>query len=941
MSKDQVRVSCRFFAVLLLQLGVLLAVEPGSAQRLDQRVPQDTTVTIGRLPNGLTYYIRRNAEPPQRAELRLVVNAGSVLEDDDQRGLAHVVEHMAFNGTRRFPEHALVNFLEGVGMRFGPDINASTDFEETIYTLTLTTDTAGVLHTGVQILADWAHGISFDSLEVEKERPVVIEEWRLGQGAGSRTRDKHLPVLFGGSRHTDRLPIGDLKTLESFTPAQLRRFYRDWYRPELMAVIAVGDFDPALVEGWIRAEFAGMPRSAAPRPRPQFGLEPHTDTRYSVVADPEVTGSSVAIYQKRPARGGGTFRGYRDAFAESLAQRMLYNRLSERTQKPDAPYLSVAASQGLLTRSRAVTVLSAEVRDNGIERGLEAMLAELQRVSRWGFTATELEREKRELLRWQEQVYAERSKVPSGQFASQYIAHFLYAEPILDTAGEYALYQRLIPRISLAQVNTQTRALLGEGNRVVLVEVPGKDSVRLPTESSLRTTVAAARRTRLARYADRVSNDALVAKLPQPGAIVGRRSVPEVGVQEWTLANGVRVVMKPTDFREDEIIFAAHSPGGTSLAPDSNYIPALTATGVVQSGGLAGLDVVALSKRLAGKAASVGTDIGDLHEGLSGVASPRDLETLFQLIYLYFTEPRADSLAFLAYQQRAKATLANRGASPEETFMDTLRVTLAQGHPRARPPSSEMFDRMDLDKSLAFYRDRYADASDFTFYFVGRFEPDSIRPLVERYLGGLPSTGRKESWRDVGIRPPTGVIRKTVRRGTEPKARTQIVFTGPVQYSRDQLLALRSLADVLEIRLRETLREDLGGTYGVGVRASASREPRSEYRFSIGFGAAPERLDELSRETFAVIDSIKNFGPTETELAKVREAQRRAREINLRENNAWLGQLMAFDRHGWVLRGIMAEPTIRLDAARVQQAAQLYLNMDNYVQVSLVPEHQP
>lgn len=934
-------VNRRVWSVLLLHLGLLLSFQPGWSQRLDRRVPQDTTGTIGRLPNGLRYYIRRNTEPPQRAELRLVVNVGSVLEEDDQRGLAHVVEHMAFNGTRRFPENALVNFLEGVGMRFGPDINASTDFEETIYTLTLPTDSAGVLKTGVQILADWAHGVTFDSLEVEKERPVVIEEWRLGQGAGSRTREKHLPVLFGDSRYTNRLPIGDRATLERFSAADLRRFYRDWYRPELMAVIAVGDFDPALMERWVRAEFSGIPRRVASRARPQFGLRPHAGTRYSIVADPEVTNSSVAVYQKRPARGGGTFRGYRDAFAESLAQRMLYNRLSELTQRPNAPYLSVTASQGLLTRSNAVTVLSADVRENGVERGLDAMLAELQRVARWGFTATELEREKRELLRWQEQVYAERGKIPSGQFAAQYVAHFLYKEPVLDAAGEYALYQRLVPRISLAQVNEQARALLRERNRVVLVEVPSKDSVHLPTAAALRRIIAAARRGQPTRYTDHVFTDALVPRLPQPGTIVARRSIPEIGVQEWTLANGARVVLKPTDFREDEILFAAHSPGGTSLAPDSNYIAALTATGVVQSGGVAGMDVITLSKRLAGKAASVGTDVGEMHEGLSGVASPKDIETLFQLIYLYFTAPRADSVAFRAYQQRAKAALANRDASPEQAFADTLRVTLAQGHIRARPPSSEMFDRMDMEKSMAFYRDRYADASDFTFYLVGRFDPDSLRPLVERYLGGLPAIQRKESWRDVGIRPPTGVIRKTVRRGTEPKARTQFVFTGPMQYSREELFALRGLADVLEIRLRETLREDLGGTYGVSVRASASREPRPEYRFSIGFGAAPERLDELGRAAFATIDSIKAHGPSESELAKVREAQRRAREISLRENNAWLGQLMAFDRLRWDPRGIMAEPTTRLDAAMIQRAARLYLNAQNYVQVSLVPETQP
>lgn len=927
-----------------LAMGLLLLVDTGWAQSrraLKRRVPQDSSVTIGKLPNGLTYYVRRNREPLHRAELRLVVNVGSVLEDEDQRGLAHFVEHMAFNGTRRFPKHTLVDFLEGVGMRFGPDINASTDWEETVYTLMLPTDSAGVLETGVRILADWAHGISFDSLEVEKERPVIIEEWRLGQGAGSRMRDKQLPVLFGTSRYTDRLPIGTRETLESFRRAELQRFYRDWYRPELMAVVAVGDFDPRSIQALIRAEFAGIPRTVGARPRPRFDVPAHAETRYAVVSDPEATSSTVTVYQKRAPHQGGTFGAYRQAFIESLAQRMLYNRLSEQTQRPDAPYLGVTASQGLLTRSKSVAVLSAEVRNNGIESGLSALLTELQRVVRWGFAPTELEREKRELLRWQEQAFTERGKVPSGQFAAQYVAHFLYNEPVLDAESEYRLYQRLVPGIRVGEVNARVRSLLREQDRVVLVEVPAKDSVRIPSEAALRAAVRTAGRASPVRYTDQVSSGALLAHSPRPGAVVSRKSVPEIAVEEWTLANGARVVLKPTDFREDEILFAAYSPGGTSLAPDSNYVAALTATGVVQAGGVGHVGVVELSKRLAGKAASVGADISELHEGMSGVASPRDVETLLQLVYLYFTSPRADSVAFRAYQQRARASLANRGTSPEEAFADTLRVTLAQGHPRAQPPSSAMFDRMDLAKSVAFYRDRFADASDFTFYFVGRFDPEKLRPLVETYLGGLPSLGRRERGRDLGINTPGGVVRKTVRRGTEPKSRTQIVFSGPMEYTRDELLALRGLADVLEIRLREALREDLGGTYGVGVRASAMREPDPEYRFSIAFGAAPERLDELGRAAFAVLDSVKQFGATEAELAKVREGQRRAREINLRDNSAWIAQLMAHDRNGWDPRGIMAEPTTRLDTAAIKRAARRYLNTNRYVQVSLIPATQP
>jgi zinc protease len=936
----------QLFRALPLLLALAAPHAPAAAQGAPPRAGGadtllvDPAVTIGRLPNGLTYYVRENREPRGRAELRLVVNAGSVLEAEDQRGLAHLVEHMAFNGTRSFAEQELVSFLERVGMRFGPDVNAYTGFDETVYMLTLPTDSPRVLETGVQILEEWAHGVTFDPEETTKERPVVIEEWRLGRGAESRLRDRQFPVLFRGSRYAERLPIGTRESLERAPDAAVRRFYTEWYRPELMAVVAVGDFDKREMERMIRQRFAGLPASRTPRARPVHEVPDHPETLFAIASDRESTRSTVSVYYKHAPSPRGTESAYRAAVVESLALGMLNDRLHELTQTPDAPFLFASTSSGALVRSKEASVLSASVKDNGVERGLEALLTEAERAARHGFTATELARQKEQTLRLWEQVYAEREKTHSGQYAAEYAAHFLEGEPIPDVATEFGLYQRFLPGITLEEVNRVARERLGRGSRVVVVSLPEKEGVRTPTEGDLLAVFDAAQKKEVAAYADRTSDRPLVPTPPERGRIVAERRIPEIGVTEWTLSNGARVVLKPTDFKEDELLFAATSPGGTSLAPDSLYVPALTATGVVQQGGVGELDLIELGKRLSGKLVGVGPSIGELREGFSGGGSPKDLETLLQLVHLYFTAPRADSTAFLAYQARARESLRNRAASPEAAFQDTLRVALFRNHPRARPTTSETFEQMDLARSLAFYRERFADAGDFTFYFVGSIDPEKLRPLVESWLAGLPSTGRQEKGRDVGMRYARGVVRKTVRRGVEPKGRTQLLFTGPMEFSRERVGVLQALSEVLRLRLRDVLREELGGTYGASVSASASRDPVPTYSFGVGFGAAPERLEELTRAVFAQIDSLKAAGPTAEELQKVKEARRRARETDLRDNAFWMQQLLYYGNHGWDPRGIPGEEErlAKLDAATLREAAKRYLDTANYVQVSLVPE---
>lgn len=921
------------------------AAAPAPAQqppvRLDERLPIDPQVTVGRLPNGVRYYIRVNHEPQKRAELRLAVRVGSVLEEEPEQGIAHFVEHMAFNGTKHFEKQELVSYLERVGMRLGPDLNAYTSFDETVYMLRIPTDSAEIVATAFQVLEDWAHGQVFDPQEIQKERGVVIEEWRTGRGASARMRDKQFPVLLKGSRYAERLPIGKREILESFSPDVPVRFYRTWYRPDLMAVVAVGDFEKATIEKLIIEHFSRLPSPPTPTDRPVFTVPDHDETLVAIATDPEATASAVSIYYKLPPRDRSTVGAYRRLLVERLYHAMLNQRFFELTQKPDPPFVGAFSGSGRFMGEKDVYLLAARVRDDRILEGLDALLTEAERVARHGFTPTELEREKRKLLRNMEQAYAEREKTHSAQHAAEYVAHFTEGEPIPGIAYEYELSQKLVPGISLQEVNALAQEWITERNRVILVSAPEKEGVRAPTEAEILATFPAVAARHIAPYEDVLATAPLVNTPPRPASIVEERTIDAIGARVWRLANGVRVILKPTDFKDDEILLDAWSPGGTSLAADEDFISAQNATSVVGVSGVGEFSLVELGKLLAGKAVRVTPRIGSLEEGITGSTSPRDAETMFQLVYLYFTAPRRDSAAFASFKARMQAVLANRSANPELVFQDTVLVTMANYHPRVRPLTPELYQATDLDKALAFYRDRFADASDFTFVLVGRFDPDSLKPLVLTYLGGLPSIGRTESWRDVGIDPPRGVVHKTVYKGLEEKGRTEIHFAGPFQWTRENRYALRSLGDLLRTRLREVLREDLGGTYGVSVSVSFSRDPDQEYAVRIVFGADPGRLEELSAALLQEIERLKGEGPSAADVAKVKEIQRREWETSLRQNTYWLSQLLFASRHGLD----PVEETVHfhhlldtLTPELLRGAAVRYLRPDNYARFFLYPE---
>jgi zinc protease len=929
-------------AVGALQQAPLVAV-PADARTapLDQLTPVSPDVTVGELPNGLRYYIRENDEPENRAQFRLVVRVGSVVEDGDQLGLAHVLEHMAFNGTENFEKQELLNFMESIGMRLGAGVNASTDFDVTNYQLEVPMDNPEHLATAFQIMEDWAHGLRLDPVEVDQERDVVIEEWRMRRGVEARLMDQQFPIIFQGSRYAERLPIGTVESIETFEHDALVRFYRDWYRPDLMGIVAVGDFDAAQIEGLIRQHFADIEVPAGARERPEYPIPGHDETLYSVLSDPELTSTSVTIYHKMDSNWDWTVGGYRQALVEAMYNGMLNDRFREIALEPDAPFLGASSSNGHFVGDTDVYVLAASVVDGGVEEGIAAILTEAERVLRFGFTESELERQKVAELRAIEQAYVQRADRSSASYAGEYIRAFLNGESIPGIEYEYELYRRFIPEITLDDVNAVAQSWVLETNRVVLVTGPESETTPLPNQFALEDVIFSVVDQDISPYEDALSDAELLPVAPL-GSTVTETVTLERGITEWRLGNGVRVVLKPTDFDEDQVAFRAFSPGGTSLAPDELFIPATTADEVVSGGGLAEFDQVELDRLLTGTVARVSPFISELEEGVAGSASTADLETLFQLIYLTFTQPRADEDFFAVWSAQMRQALENRDADPATAWSDRYQALMTGDHPRARPMDLAALDRADLEASFDFYRDRFSDASDFTFVFVGSFDPEAIRPLVETYLGGLPSTGRTETWRDLGIRPPTGVIEEVVERGLEPQSQTIVTFSGPFEYAdQSQRSVIRALALVLESRLMESVREELGGTYSIGAGPGLTWRPEEAYQFNVVFGSDPDRVDELLGSIFEGIAALKADGPTEEQTAAAKETLLRQFETDFQENGPWLNQLVSDYQRGvepGAATDTFNESVRALTSESIRLAAERYLDTSNYVRVTLLPE---
>jgi len=905
------------------------------------RLPVDPGVRIGTLENGLTYYVREHHKPENRIEMRLVVNAGSILEDEDQRGLAHFLEHMAFNGTKHFEKQALIDYLESIGMQFGSDINAYTSFEETVYMLQVPTDDAQKLDSAFKILGDWANGILLESNEIEKERGVVLEEWRLGRGAQGRIQDKQFPLMYQGSKFAERLPIGLPEVIEHAPQEAFERFYRDWYRPDLMAVVVVGDLEVSEMETRIKTYFDGIRGPETPRKRPVFDVPDHEGTLFSAETDPELTRSLVQILYKKDVEPFQSEADLPKSFVRMLYSMILNERLQERAKESDPPFLMAYSGFSGMARTKGAFAQAAIVNEGQFQRGIEALLHEAERVKRFGFTQSELDRARSVYLRNLENRVIEQDKLPSASLVSRYVSHFLSPEtsPIIaDTVMlEYA--KSLLPNIELADLQAVTADTMTDDNRIILMSGPEKEGLAMPTEAEVNAWIKETAKGELTAYKDDQLDAPLIPKIGEPGKVVSEEQLDK-GITLWTLENGVRVFLKPTDFYNDDISFSSYSPGGFSLVPDEELLHARIANEITEKSGFGAFSQIQLEKKLAGKLAHAYPYIGNLFEGISGSCSGKDLETLFQLIHLKLTAPKWDETAFSSMKTQKREWLRNRLANPSTVFYDQMNELYYDNHPRTQSMTLEDVDRLDPEKALAYFKDRFADCGDFTFVFVGNLELEVIRPLVETYLGSLPAVGRDESWKDTGVRPVKGVHDLTVYKGLEDKCSVNIRFAGELEWTTNEVLAAQSLSKVLRIRLREILREDKGGVYGVSVGTSVMRWPQGRFNSYIAFGCSPENADDLIQAAFDEIMRIQAEGVDETVLEKVRESFIRQREVAVKENNFWLNTISTYDKFGLDLARLdrFEERVKGIDVEMIQSAAKRFFDFENRMKAKLLPE---
>ena len=925
-----------------------LAVVPAVFEP-DTPLAFDPVVIRGTLSNGLSYYIRHNEEPRDRAQISLVVKAGSVHEEEHQRGLAHFVEHMAFNGTERFAKQEIIEYLESIGSTFGADLNAGVSFDYTRYWLEIPTDDAEITETAFQILSDWAYAVTFDPAEVELERGVVLEEWRLGQGFSSRLQDSLLRLLFGASRYTDRAPIGLPEIIESAPVERLREYYERWYRPDLMAIVAVGAFDTALIEAKVKQHFAPPPEGEASQARaavapaterPRFDVPGHDAPRIVVFTDPESPGTQFVLIRKLVPASGQDVAALRRKVVERLAFMMLNARLFERAQVADPPYLQAASGRSAYVETLDIQTFSAWVEPGGIERGLAAVLEEMQRVRQHGFTDAELAREKSNLLRSVESLYKQRDQTSSAALVGEYVDHFLSGAPVPGIEAEWELYQQLLPQIALAEFEELAASWTQlEDTALLVVRAEATDS-RSDDDLAAATLAQLQGASTLAvePYAEDLEAVPLLATLPTPGTITAEERLEAIEVVKWTLSNGITVFAKQTDFRDDEVVFRAFSPGGHSLVTDEDHVSAVYAAQLVAGSGVGPHDSVTLDKLLAGKRVSVAPYIGELFEGFRGSASPEDMETLFQLITLYATAPRLDPAYYARYEARLRNVAEIRAAQPDSVLFDTANTVLSQHHFRARRLTVELLEELSLERAEAVYADRFVDLGDSTFVFVGAFDWDTLRSLTSTYLASLPSTGRTEQWQDHGVDPPMGLEDHVVRSGLEPRSNTVLVFAGDMAWSRQEALALAVAGEMLGIRLRERVREQLGGTYSISVNASGSSLPDHEYRVSVIFGSDPNRTEELLAEVLVEVDWLREGGEQKY-LDTVKELLRTSRQEQLRENGFWLRQIQAAVQRGEAFTGIVSfdEWLEALTLEQVAAAAQRYFTGDRYVRVVLFP----
>ena len=915
------------------------------AQQLKETdaIPFDASVKKGKLKNGLTYYIKKNAKPENKVDLRLIINAGSILENDDQQGLAHFMEHMCFNGTKRFPKNQLVDYLQSIGVKFGQHLNAYTSFDETVYFLPIPSDSPEKVEKGFQIIEDWAFNADLTPEEIDKERGVVLEEYRLGLGASKRMQDKYIPKMMYNSQYANRLPIGKKEILENFTYDKVTSFYKDWYRPNLMSVIVVGDIDVAEMEKKIKDHFEKYQNPKNEKPRKTFEVPNHKETFVSIESDKEAAQTQIQLLYKDYGvpKKIKTIGDYKNRLAEGLFSTMLNNRLNELTNSPTPPFTyGYTYHGGTFAREKEAFQSFAMIDEKKQIEALKVLVSENERVKKFGFTAGEFERAKNEILSRTESSFKDKDKTESENFVWECQSNFLEGMPMSGIEWEYATIQKILPTINLTQVNGLIKDFIKDDNRVIVITSPEKEGLKKVTEAEVLDALKV-NTNDLKPYEDKAVASSLIRNTVKEGSIAKKETNDKISATTLTLSNGAKVTYKKTDFKNDEIMLEAISFGGSNLYSNDEMKKTQFANGGLTEAGFSGLKQNDIDKFMAGKIASVYPYISNTTEGFRGSTTPKDLEYAFQMIHAYFTDLNFDADAFEGYKQKQSNFFENMISQPNFYFQQEFYTYLNKENPRwnGMVPTAEKWNETDYKLAYNKFKERFSNAGDFEFFFVGNVDDAKMEEFAKKYIASLPSNGTKETAKDLGYRFLKGDIKKVVNKGKDPKSNVTIMFYGDAPYSAKEAVAMTALGEVLTIKLVEELRENESGVYGVNARGSMAKVPYGSYNFNISFPCGPENAEKLTASALAELDKIIKNGPEEKDVNKYKEAEALDYKKKIKENRYWMTNFTRSFTNGSSPEEILtaSDKVKEVTAKDIQDVAAKYLSKDKVIGI-LMPE---
>ena len=936
-----------FRSLLVVAFVLCASFQQAVAQQMQfPPLPVDKNVRIGQLDNGLTYYIRHNKLPENRAEFYIAQKVGSILEEPQQRGLAHFLEHMAFNGTKNFPGDdkglGVIPWCETVGIKFGTNLNAYTSIDETVYNISnAPIDRAGVLDSCLLVLHDWSNYILLKDDEIDKERGVIREEWRSRNSGMLRVYTDLLPTIYPGDKYADCMPIGSIDVINNFPYKDIRDYYHKWYRPDLQGIVIVGDIDVDTVEAKLKAVFADVQKPVNPAERTYYPVADNKEPIVAIGTDKEVDDPSIEIYFKQDATPDSEKNnvGYlASQYMTSMISSMLDARLSELVQSANPPFTRASSdySDFFVAKTKEAFALSASSKADGIETALKTLLQETERARRFGFTESEYARARANYLQSLESAYNEREKTKHGSYVREYVQNFLNGEPIPGIEAKYAMMNQLAPNIPLQAMNMVMQQLVPDSNQVVIIAGPAKEGLKYPTKEEVISLLKGMKDLDLQAYVDKVSDEPLMKEAPKGGKIISEKEGDIYGSTKLVLSNGVTVYVKKTDFKADEIRMKGTSLGGKSIFPDKDALNFAVIDNVIAVGGLGNFSQVDLTKVLAGKKVSVNAGLGATTENVFGTCSPKDFETMMQLTYLTFTAPRKDAEAFESFKNRMKAQLESAQANPLSSINDSLQKAMYNNHPRVVMMKPEMVDQIDYDRILEMYNDRFKDASDFTFYFVGNIDLETAKPLIAEYLGALPAINRKETFKDTKMSIRKGVYKNEYAKEQQtPTATIVFLYSGKAPYTLKNDILLSFATQVLDMVYTEEVREKEGGTYGVNCYGDLQKYPKEQLLLQIVFQTDPAKKDKLAG---IVVDELKKLaaeGPSDVHLQKVKEYMLKKYADNQKENGYWMNNLNDYFYYGMDMTEGYTDIVNSITAKDIQKFVSDLLKQGNEIEVTM------